>query len=153
MREVGKVESIDKHGFATVVFDRKQACEHCQMCLQGKNAMKVSIRVKNSLNAVVGDSVSVEMSERIVLKSALVVYLIPVVLVTIALLSTMRLDEKYQIISFVASLALAVVIDVIIDKSLKKRKKAIAKMTEIIDNRLSTSITHEQNTFDNNDNE
>ena len=132
MQEIGRVEKIDKRNYATVVFPRKQACEHCQMCFQTKDSMRVSVRVHNTLNAKVGDSVAVDMSERIVLKSALVVYLIPVLLVLVALLLTRKYDEKVQIVAFCASLAISIGIDVIVERIFRKKRKTIAVISAIV---------------------
>ena len=134
MQEIGRVEKIDKRNYATVVFPRKQACEHCQMCFQTKDSMRVSVRVHNTLNAKVGDNVAVDMSERIVLKSAFVVYLIPVLLVLAALLITRSLDERMQIIAFFVALATSIIIDVIVEKVFRKKRKTIAVISAIVNN-------------------
>ena len=132
MQEIGRVEKIDKRNYATVVFPRKQACEHCQMCFQTKDSMRVSVRVHNTLNAKVGDNVAVDMSERIVLKSAFVVYLIPVLLVLTALLITRSLNERVQIIAFFVALATSIIIDVIVEKVFRKKRKTIAVISAIV---------------------
>ena len=59
MKEVGVVHKT-KGSFAVVRFERKTACENCNMCLKPREEMYVELRLKNKLNAKVGDIVEVE---------------------------------------------------------------------------------------------
>lgn len=131
MTETGTVAAIDKSGYATVEFERKSACGNCGMCLKTKDEMKVSIRVKNKLDAKIGDRVSVDMSSVIVLRSSFIVYIIPVVIVALALFFTRNLGELYQVIAFITSLVVSVAIDVIVDKIQRKKQKFVPTMTTV----------------------
>ena len=86
MTERGVVTKV-KGKKATVQFDRKSACDSCHMCAVTRDGMKVQIVIENTLDANVGDFVSVQMGERFVLTAALIVYIIPLVLVGIGAVS------------------------------------------------------------------
>ena len=75
MIEIGKVFNIKSNGIATVRFDRKTACENCNMCLKPREENYVELRLKNTLNAKVGDTVKVVMGKRAVLTASVIVYL------------------------------------------------------------------------------
>ena len=62
---------------ATVFIQRSTACKDCGMCMVGKKNLEVYAHVKNTLNAQVGDKVTVEMELRNVLSASLIIYSIP----------------------------------------------------------------------------
>ena len=97
MTERGVVTKV-KGGRATVEFDRKSACDSCHMCAVTKDGMKVKIVIENTLNAAVGDVVTVSMGERFVLTAALIVYIIPLVLVGIGVGVGSLLTELAQVL-------------------------------------------------------
>ena len=85
MVERGVVAKLKSKGkFAVVEFDRHAACDSCHMCAVTPKG-KVSVTLPNTLNAQVGDFVEVQMSERIVLTAAFLVYFVPLVLASIGL--------------------------------------------------------------------
>ena len=91
MRETGVVSKV-KGKFATVRFDRKTACEHCNMCLKPREANYVELRLPNTLNAAVGDKVTVAMGNRAVLTAATLVYVLPLIPMAIILACTYKLN-------------------------------------------------------------
>lgn len=134
MIEKGKVIKIDnKKNTATVSFDRKSDCEKCGMCLMSKDKMKVEITLKNKVNAELNDIVEVSMGEGFVLTSAIIVYLIPVILIGLSLLFTRKYDEIIQIISIGLSLLIGLLIAFIIDKSIRNRKGFNPEIINIIE--------------------
>ncbi len=134
MLEIGKVTSIsDNNKNITVQFDRKTACANCQMCLSSADNMKVEINVLNTLNAKLDDTVEVGIGDRYVLTSALIIYIIPVILVAIALIATQKISEIYQIISIFAALAVGIIISCILDKKMGKSKDSIPQLIRIVD--------------------
>lgn len=133
MIEIGKVFNIKSNGIATVRFDRKTACENCNMCLKPREENYVELRLKNTLNAKAGDTVKVVMGKRAVLTASVIVYLIPLALMAIALIATFKLD---QLISFgvsMGTLAVGFIIVAVIDKLIiRKKSDYLPKMVEII---------------------
>ena len=131
MTERGVVTKV-KCGRATVEFDRKSACDSCHMCAVTKDGMKVKIVIENTLNAAVGDVVTVSMGERFVLTAALIVYIIPLVLVGIGVGVGSLLTELAQVLLAVGGLVVGFVIAFLLDRFVIRKKKGFApRMTEI----------------------
>lgn len=140
MVEIGEVIKTEK-GNATVSFERKTACDNCGMCAFNKDDMKVKLILKNDVNAKVGDVVEVSMGDRFVLMSAVIVYLIPLVLVGLGILigTLCKLEYYLQIILAAVGFVLGFVISAFIDKKLKKKKKYSPTITSIIVNNDTSS--------------
>ena len=125
MREVGVVHKV-RGMFATVRFDRKTACENCNMCLKPREANYVELRVKNTLSAKVGDTVEVAMGDRAVLTAALLVYAVPLIIMGIVLSVTYTLDIGICLAATFGSLILAFIAVALIDKFVIRQKKEYA---------------------------
>ena len=75
MREKGKI--VEKRGEVVVVEiekENRKECSSCGLCKMGK---KPYIEIESEKNFNVGDSVIVEVSEDIILKSSLLIYGLP----------------------------------------------------------------------------
>ena len=80
MREIGVVESTDGKT-AVVSVKRSSACgESCATCSAQCNLKGNKITAQNKLGAMKGDLVSIEMSTAMVLKSAFMVYILPLLM-------------------------------------------------------------------------
>ena len=80
MTETAVVKSVDKN-FAIVEIKRSTACgESCANCSVGCNKSKTTVVAKNIINAVPGDRVKIYTNTSLVLKSAFIVYILPLVL-------------------------------------------------------------------------
>jgi len=77
----GKVVGIEKNGWARVITERTGACggcqtkQHCHSCLTNS---KIEARALNMAGARTGDLVSVSIKTETLLKSAAILYLVPV---------------------------------------------------------------------------
>lgn len=132
MVETGKVISADSgKNQVTVQFDRKSACGKCGMCMMSEDKMKVELTLDNYLNAKIDDIVDVSMGGGYVLTSALIVYLIPLILVGISLFATKSLSEGIQIIGIIISLLFGILIAYISDKKLRNRKGYVPEIINI----------------------
>ena len=78
-QEKGLVTSITEDGWAQVETDRNDACSHCTSCHVsfGCNS-EMTINALNRVGAGVGDLVSIHLSTGTIMKSAAILYLIPV---------------------------------------------------------------------------
>ena len=78
-QEKGLVTSITEDGWAQVETDRNDACSHCTSCRVsfGCNS-EMTINAVNKVGAGVGDLVSIHLSSGKIMKSAAILYLIPV---------------------------------------------------------------------------
>jgi len=79
-QEKGLVTSITEDGWAQVETDRNDADSHCDSCRVsfGCNS-EMTIKAINRAGAGVGDLVSIHLSSGTIMKSAAILYLIPVV--------------------------------------------------------------------------
>ncbi|MBQ7653266.1 MAG: SoxR reducing system RseC family protein [Clostridia bacterium] len=133
MLEIGVVEKITDNGkTAKIVFPRRTECDKCGMCMKHKDEMKVSISVKNTLNASVGDRVSVGMKDGFVLRAAFIVYVIPVILIGLTVGLGRNLNELLLFGLVIAALIVGVVIAIVCDRAIRKKGVALPQMVEIV---------------------
>ena len=120
MREIGVVTALEGN-FAVVTVDKKDECSKCGMCLFPKNASSIDFRVKNKLNAKVGDKVTIENKGETKLLGAILAFLVPLILIGVSALITFTLIkiEIFMLVLSVILIALWYTILAIIDKKLK----------------------------------
>lgn len=140
MTERGVVIKV-KGKYATVSFDRKSACDSCHMCAVTKDGMKVEVVVENSLNAAVGDFVSIEMGEKFVLTAAAIVYIIPLVLVGAGIWLGTLFSELAQILLGVGGLVIGFVIAFLLDRFVIRKKKGFTPVMRELCRDLTTVCT------------
>ncbi len=133
MKEVGLVVSVDKN-FASVKVDKKDECSKCGMCLFPKNAESVEIRAENTLGAQVGETVVFETAENAKLLGALLVFLVPLILITLSAVITYIFIKKeiWMLILSVFFVVMWYTMLAIIDKKLKNSQKFCAKVVNVI---------------------
>lgn len=133
MKEIGFVHKV-KGSTATVRFERKTACENCNMCLKPKEEMYVELKLKNTLNAKVGDKVEVTMGQRAVLTASFIVYVFPLIVMSIVITCTFKLEVWISLVSSLGSLVLSFIGVSIIDKLIiRKKADYLPVMSAIID--------------------
>lgn len=88
MRQCGQVTALEGD-YAKVIMKRHSSCGSCNACKMGQENSEMEIRVKNNVNAQVGQWVAVDMEETDLLSAALLAYGIPL----IALLGSMILGS------------------------------------------------------------
>ena len=78
----GRVSRIEKDGWAMVITEKGDACSNCesaQFCHSLANCSRMETRVINRAKARVGDMVSISLSSKSILKSAMILYILPTV--------------------------------------------------------------------------
>ena len=144
MKEVGFVHKI-KGSTATVRFERKTACENCNMCLKPREEMYVELKLRNSLNAKVGDRVEVTMGQRAVLTASFIVYVAPLLVMAIVLGATFKLELWISLVASLGSLALSFIGVALIDKLIiKKNSDYLPVMSAIIIENENDSETNKE---------
>lgn len=129
MREVGTVTMINsKRNTAKVEFPRKAECDKCGMCLRNKKDLTVSITVKNDIGAVIGDKVVVTMGKNLAIKAALILYVIPLLLMSLVLGLGRVLHELIQVALCTLALAVGVVIAFLSERFLRRKMGVMPKM-------------------------
>lgn len=131
MLELGKVTAVMNDN-VQVQFKRTSACDKCRACSIDQGG-KVSITLKNDLGAKVGDIVEVEIWEKAVTLSYLIVFGIPLVmlLLGIILASMARFNELYSIITAASSLVFGFLIVFVIDKIIGKNQRFAPKIIKV----------------------
>ncbi|MGX6591559.1 SoxR reducing system RseC family protein [Cetobacterium ceti] len=78
MKKNGMVKSLDNN-YATLSIFKESACSHCSKCSES-NKIANEIRIKNENNLEIGDIVTFEMEDGLILRAALLVYILPIIL-------------------------------------------------------------------------
>lgn len=147
MKEIGVVHKI-KGSFATVRFERKTACENCNMCLKPRDEMYVELRLKNSLNANIGDKVEVTMGQKAVLTSSFIVYVMPLIVMATVLGITYKMELWISLLSSLGSLVISYIGVALIDRLIiRKKANYLPIMTDIINDK-DDEIVNTKNKFD-----
>lgn len=147
MRETGVVSKV-KGKFATVRFDRKTACEHCNMCLKPREANYVELRLPNTLNARVGDKVTVCMGNRAVLTAATLVYVLPLVPMAVILACTYKLNAYVSLGASAAGLVAGFVAVALIDRFVIRKRRGYMPVMEALLQEESSSEEGTNQTHD-----
>ena len=134
----GRVSSISGDGWATVVTEKGDACNNCgssQFCHSLVDCSRMETRVINQAGAGVGDLVSINLSSMGVLKSALILYILP----TISLLFGAVAGAELRILLGISETAAAIlfgfaglILGFAIAKFISKRQEGGNKLTPII---------------------
>ncbi len=137
MTERGVVVKV-KGNRATVRFDRKSACDSCHMCAVTKDGMKVEVMLENNLNASVGDTVCVQMGDKFVLTSAVIVYIIPLILVGAGIGIGTHISDLAQILFALGGLVVGFVIAFLLDRFVIRKKKGFYPVMTEISSKINT---------------
>lgn len=135
MVEQGCVISIDeKKQQAKVRFERKSACAACGMCMFKQDEKSIDMTMPNTMDAKEGDKVEVEVSNGIVLVSAVIAYAIPVIMAGIGLLIGFLLNnELLQFALCLVFLIIGYIIIITLDRKMKFTSKIEPKMLKIME--------------------
>lgn len=153
MTEQGEVYKIDKKNRAIVRFPRTTACKNCNMCFKPRNEMFVEVTLQNTLNAKVGDSVSVSMGKKAVLGASIIVYLVPIVFVGAILALTYKIDEVLSFVFAAVGLVVSETLIALTDRLLRKKTEYMPKMVEILGRSSETEITQKSDGLEKNESE
>lgn len=135
MTETGTVVKTEEK-YAVIKVDKKDECSKCGMCLFPKNASSIEIRAKNGVGAKIGDTVSFKNDGNGKALSALLVFLVPLVLIIAAAVIGVFVIEKEIWILFLSLIFIVSWYTVLgfFDKKLRKSDKFCAEIVEILPN-------------------
>ena len=136
MTEQGKVVET-KGNFAFVEINKKTECDKCGMCAFPKNASTIKLRAENEISAKVGDTVILEREEKGKLLGTLLVFLVPLILISISAIIGYLLIESeiWILILSVISIVLWYTILAIIDKKISKLNGFKSKIVQVIEDK------------------
>jgi sigma-E factor negative regulatory protein RseC len=96
MKEQGTVIALGDDGEMTVEVARSTSCENCRdHCMLSKDLLTMSAQVENPFSNVIGDRVTVELTNGNLLVAALIMYGIPFIVFMFGLLLGGRLFASY----------------------------------------------------------
>lgn len=132
MREEGIVTATED-GIATVLIKRKSACgDNCATCKATCSAGERSVAAKNDLGAKIGDRVSVEMDTGKILKTAFLVYILPLFVFFASYMIGDKFFNNQEIAMCTALIPAALVFCVLMIYDRKKKDAYIPRIVEII---------------------
>lgn len=145
MTEQGVVLNT-KDNFAQVRIERNSACGQCGKCGMAESQKHVDFYVENSVNAVSGDVVELDIPEANNAVLAFVAYIIPLIPALLLLMVSLLCGwhDGISVLMFFVGLALGFAVVALIDK---KRKHKWAKSPQI-----KAIIVHAAKVNDVNDN-
>lgn len=131
MKETGIVKSVSGE-FCQVAVLRKSACgENCASCKGGCKPQAQLCTAKNTPSAKVGDRVIIEIDSSTVLKSAFLLYIMPIIVFFSAYFLCGKFSETIRIsVSFLAT-ALVFLRLFFLDK--RRKNQYISQVTEILE--------------------
>ena len=132
MTESGKVVKTEGK-YATVRIDKKDECGKCGMCLFAANASYTEMRARNDAGAAVGDEAVVETAESGKTLSAVLVFLVPLLLIVLAAAIGLFIIGKeiwILLLSLIFILSWYTILG-LFDKKLRKNDKFCARIVRI----------------------
>lgn len=132
MREIGTVISVSGNT-AKVAVDKKNECAKCGLCLFKDGVNKAEFIAFNDISAKCGDTVVME-RERNDLLGVFLAFFVPLILIGLSVLINYTLVGKELFIPIfsVAAIAIWYMVLAAIDKKLKKLRRYVSRITEII---------------------
>ena len=132
MTESGKVVKTEGK-YATVRIDKKDECGKCGMCLFAANASYTEMRARNDAGAAAGDEAVVETAESGKTLSAVLVFLVPLLLIVLAAAIGLFIIGKeiwILLLSLIFILSWYTILG-LFDKKLRKSDKFCARIVRI----------------------
>ncbi|MFC1565563.1 SoxR reducing system RseC family protein [Candidatus Neomarinimicrobiota bacterium] len=136
--DIGRITKIDDN-FATIVIDSTDDCKDCGirfLCSPGSEKEKI-IRLENTIDAKVGDSVSISEASNILLKLSFLQYGLPLIGFLLGIVIGTQIPIKLQPIEFyqfldgLVGLGLAGIISYLIIKRMAKKPGNYFKFDKI----------------------
>ncbi len=132
MREQGIVTKTE-NGMATVLVKRKSACgDNCATCKAACSLGERGIIVKNDIDAKTGDEVAFEMDTAKVLKTAFLVYILPILVFFAAFIICDKFLENQSCAIFASLIPSAAVFGILMLYDRKNKELYIPRIVEIM---------------------
>lgn len=120
---------------ATLRFSRGKMCAHCGACLSA-GLEQMELTLPNTLGAVVGDTVTVEMRDGQVAGASLVAYAIPLAFLLMGVWIGSNFSELAALLAGLGGCAVSFAVLRVIDKRLKRQNRLRPSMRSILQNDL-----------------
>lgn len=128
---VGIVTAISGNT-AKIHFLRGSACAHCGACLTvGDSEMEISL--PNTLNAKVGDRVSVDLSAKRVVQASLLAYAVPLLLLIAGVLVGSRIADWVGLVLGIAACGIGYLILRVVERTNRNKQSFQPRMERILE--------------------
>lgn len=124
MTQIATVEKDLGGGYAEISVPRKSACGHdCEECAGcGMTGAAIRARARNDIDAVPGEKVVVESSNRKLFGVVLLVYILPVVLFLLGYFLSEGLAENWRYVIAIAAAAVSFIPCVLYDRYARRKE-------------------------------
>lgn len=129
MKQKGIVKETE-NGIAIVSILREEACSSCSGRKFCGSAKRVDVKVKNSIDAEVGDTVEIETASEKVLGFAALVFLAPVLLAVVLYLAFLTVDQTVASLTAFLGFIIPFIVAYVLDK--KKKDNFLPEITALI---------------------
>ena len=147
-KKKGWVASISRDGWAKVITERGDACNNCEaaeFCHSIAECSRMETRVLNMAGAKAGDLVTIELSSKMVLKDAFILYMVPVIGLIFGAIIGAGLSQNLiigetdaTIASAFAGLVLGFIITAFISSWFMSKNQLTPVITRVIDRKTGT---------------
>ncbi len=122
-----------KKNFAVIELERKPQCDNCKACaFNRRNTVRMSARLDTECRA--GDSVIVEMPQKSIKGSSLVLFLAPLLLMLAAVIITANYRWYVQIPSIIGALLIGLCLIILFDRLIRRNAAFMPTVKKIIEN-------------------
>lgn len=116
---------------AIIELVRKPECDGCQACAFNRRS-SIKMTARKEVDCYAGDRVTVQMPEKTIKGSWLVLFVFPLALLIIAVCLTVNLDWYFQIAAVCAALLIGLGVAILCDFLIKRNSKYIPTIKEVI---------------------
>lgn len=146
------VKKVNKNGTATVIAERKSACEACHANKDGKVCTacdiflgddKFEAEVDNSIGAELNDEVMVESPSGHVIATAALIFILPLVIAGMLYAVMYFVRSEYAPLGAVAGVIISFAVILVIEKKTEKKKNKM-RITKILNKKTDGANNAEQ---------
>ena len=129
--------------YAVIELERKPECDGCKACaFNRRNILRMTAR--SEIPCAAGDMVSVEMPQKSIKGSYLVLFLLPLVLMLIAVSVTAEFAWYVQIPSILGALLLGLIATFLCDKLIKRKAAYMPTIKSVIKSLIIQGETNDR---------
>lgn len=142
MHQSGRVVRVNG-GVATVRFMRSKACEHCGACIYIGDT-EAEVEIKNTLEALPGDMVRVELQAKSFLQANLLAYVLPLCLLIAGVALGSRISDVWGVVLGLVGAGSCFFILRALEPRLKKSNRFHPRMVSVEEYRDNIEIEGEK---------
>lgn len=118
---------------------RQPKCDGCKACAFNKRN-RLRMTANSEIKCVAGDRVVVEMPSKTVAGAWLILFVLPLILMLVAVLITAQMRWYVQVLSIVAALALGLAAVILSDRIIRSRTEYLPTVKKIVNKNIENNI-------------